>query len=159
MGIADELFEKFTTRFPPSGNGEPVAAEVVREYRDRVPQALITWWQEFGFSGFGKGYVWLCDPREWTPIAQFFLDEAALPTDLPDGVEVDQLVCFLRSAFGEMVLWDQRYGPVLRIIPALGEVLLDDASAAVERDADRTIAASFSSIKAGMDHRDAKDDS
>lgn len=156
MSVADDLFQKFVSRFPAVEGAETVPDSVVEEYRGRVPDALLGWWQQFGFSAFGDGYVWLCDPREWTPNAEFFIDAA---DQLPEGVDVDRLVCFLRSSFGEMVLWDQRFGPVLRIIPALGEVLIDDASTAVERDRDRTIAASFSSIRAGMDHRDAHDDS
>ncbi len=44
-----------------------VPEERFSEFAGLVPDLLIEFWREFGYSGFHNGLLWICDPVEWQP--------------------------------------------------------------------------------------------
>nr|WP_063006251.1 GAD-like domain-containing protein [Nocardia salmonicida] len=92
------------------------------QFEDLVPELLLTFWREFGFSGFGNGLFWLCDPITWQPAVD------AWTRDLDLEMGSDRWLAFCRSAFGRMQLWGQRTGMSLTITPYRGSVLAIDRS-------------------------------
>lgn len=100
----------------------PVPEERFSQYEDRVPAALLEVWRTYGFSGFGDGMFWLCDPEEWQPVVDVWTKDL----DLEMGA--DSWLAVARSAFGWMKLWGQRTGMSLTIVPYLGLIFPADRS-------------------------------
>ncbi|WP_168175972.1 GAD-like domain-containing protein [Mycobacterium sp. ST-F2] len=96
--------------------------ERLEQYRDVVPELLLTFWREFGFAGFGNGLFWLCDPVAWQPAVDTWT--AGLNLAMGD----DSWLAVSRSAFGRMQLWGQRTGMSLTITPYSGWVRPNDRS-------------------------------
>ncbi|SKF79496.1 GAD-like domain-containing protein [Mycobacteroides abscessus] len=115
--MADEYFEYFLTKFPLSTSGPACTDEHVRDYTGLVPDCLISYWQEYGFSGVGNGIAWLVDPIEWKVTA----DEVLLDTLRHPRLDENALyIPFLRSAFGKTFFWTPGYGMSITVEPARG---------------------------------------
>lgn len=115
--MADEDFECFLTRFPFSISGPACTDEHVRAYTGLVPDCLISYWQEFGFSGFGNGTAWLVDPIEWKVTSEeVLLDTFVYPRLGRDA----QYIPFVRTAFGKVWFWTPGYGISLAVDPVRG---------------------------------------
>ena len=115
--MADEDFEYFLTKFPFSIAGPACTDEHVRAYTGLVPDNLIAYWQEFGFSGFGNGTVWLTDPIEWKDTTDgILLDRVQHPRLGSDA----QYIPFIRNAFGKVWFWTPGYGISLIVDPVRG---------------------------------------
>lgn len=99
-----------------------VPAERYEQFRDAVPELLLTFWREFGFSGFGAGLFWICDPVAWQPAIDAWTRDLAVP--LGD----DRWLAVSRTAFGRMQLWGQRTGMSLTVTPWRGWILPTDQS-------------------------------
>ena len=41
----------------------PVPAEIIEEYRGRVPDELIEVWEQYGYGTFGEGFLRVIDPK------------------------------------------------------------------------------------------------
>lgn len=93
-----------------------VASDRFDQFEDLVPDLLSTFWREFGFSGFGNGLFWLCDPVAWQPAVD------AWTRDLELEMGTDRWLAVCRSAFGRMQLWGRRTGMSLTITPYRGRV-------------------------------------
>ncbi|WP_100483380.1 GAD-like domain-containing protein [Mycobacteroides abscessus] len=121
--MADESFEYFLTKFPLAAKGPECTQMHLDIYRDLLPPALISYWQEFGFSGFGNGIVWLVDPLEWEPtISEAFQSAPLGPLRHPSLPEDTQYIPIARGAFGKIWFWTPGYGKSVTIEPADGTV-------------------------------------
>ncbi|WP_457066948.1 GAD-like domain-containing protein [Mycobacteroides abscessus] len=115
--MPDEHFECFLQDLPFSIAGPACTDEHVRAYTGLVPDCLISYWQEFGFSGFGDGTAWLVDPIEWKLTAEeIVLDRVQHPRLGEDA----QFIPFARSAFGKVWFWTPGYGISLIVDMARG---------------------------------------
>lgn len=117
MSMADEDFEYFLTKLPLSIPGPQCTDEHVRTYTGLVPDCLISYWQEFGFSGFGNGTAWLVDPIEWKLTTEEILLDSVQHPRLGDDA---QYIPFARSAFGKVWFWTPGYGVSLVVEPVRG---------------------------------------
>lgn len=117
--MSDEDFEHFLTKFPLSIPGPQCTDEHVRAYMGLVPDCLISYWQEFGFSGFGNGLIWLVDPIEWKVTTEEILLDTIRHPRLGDDA---QYIPFARNAFGKVWFWTPGYGVSLTVEPVRGTV-------------------------------------
>ena len=92
------------------------------QFRNVVPELLLTFWREFGFSGFGDGIYWICDPVAWQPAVDAWTQDLAPP------IGYDRWLAVSRTAFGRMQLWGRRTGMSLTITPYRGWILATDQS-------------------------------
>ncbi|WP_449468279.1 GAD-like domain-containing protein [Stenotrophomonas humi] len=108
--MLDEDFDYFynSKGFGPQINSQPVPASVVESYRGKLPDALLTYWQELGWGGYGNGLLWLVDPREYSDVLNAWLHG----TDL---YSKDRYHLFAYGAFGDLYAWGERTGPSLHI--------------------------------------------
>ncbi|SHU79912.1 GAD-like domain-containing protein [Mycobacteroides abscessus] len=117
--MADEDFDHFLTKFPLSIPGPACTDEHVGAYTGLVPDCLVSYWQEFGFSGFGDGLLWLVDPIEW----RLTTNEILLDTIRHPRLDADaQYIPFARNAFGKVWFWTPGYGLSLVVEPVRGTV-------------------------------------
>ncbi|MFE3230177.1 GAD-like domain-containing protein [Nocardia sp. NPDC059228] len=99
-----------------------VPVERFEQYAGQVPDFLLDLWRGFGFAGFRKGLLWLCDPVQWQPTVDAWTSDL----DLPFGE--DTWVAVSRSAFGRLSLWGRRTGLSLTITPHYGQIFPVDNS-------------------------------
>lgn len=115
--MADKYFEHFLTKLPLSIRGPACTDEHVQAFTGLVPNCLISYWQEYGFSGFGNGTAWLVDPIEWKVTTEEVLLDAVQHPRLGKDA---QYIPFARSAFGKVWFWTPGYGISLIVDAARG---------------------------------------
>jgi hypothetical protein len=108
-----------------------VPPERFDEFAGVLPDLMLTFWREFGFSGFGDGMLWICDPVAWRPA----VTEWTTNLELPMGDDTWHAVT--RTAFGRLHLWGERTGMSLTIVPYRGWIQPVDKSDQMATDADR----------------------
>lgn len=108
-----------------------VPAERFSEFAGSVPDLLIDFWREFGYSGFHNGLLWICDPVEWQPA----VDAWTAGVELATGP--DQWIAVTRTAFGAMQLWGRRTGMSLEVVPHHGLIVSSDKSSRMTTADDR----------------------
>ena len=91
--MTNSVFQLFHKEFPPTGERSPYNPTRHDVLAAKVPAALATEWQNFGFGAYGGGIL-------WTPVP----DEPLLNPDDWDaldgtGIEV------LRTAFADVCVW------------------------------------------------------
>ncbi|QSM95676.1 DUF1851 domain-containing protein [Mycobacteroides abscessus subsp. abscessus] len=138
--MSDEDFEYFLTKFPLTIPGPQCTDEHVRRYTGLVPDCLISYWQDYGFSGFGNGLIWLVDPIEWKVTTEEILLDTIKHPRLGDDA---QYIPFIRSAFGKVWFWTPGYGVSLVVEPVRGSVFFRTVTESSKEDLEWTLKAFF----------------
>lgn len=138
--MSDEDFEYFLTKFPLTIPGTRCTDEHVRGYTGLVPDCLISYWQDYGFSGFGNGLIWLVDPIEWKVTTEEILLDTIKHPRLGDDA---QYIPFIRSAFGKVWFWTPGYGVSLVVEPVRGSVFFRTVTESSKEDLEWTLKAFF----------------
>lgn len=98
--------------------GEPVPQEVLDSWRGKLPDLVLTWWEQVGFASFGNGLAWFTDPAEWTAVAGEKLPLCrVLSPRLDPAVLTGAYHPWLRTAFGEMRCWSPTHQVGITIDP------------------------------------------
>lgn len=111
----DEYFEYFLENFGPVLDKNPVPESAFQKYQGVLPDQLLTYWREVGWSGFAGGLFWLVNPEEWDEPMETMLEDTGF-------LERDAYHVIARNAFGDLWLWGQKTGGSLRIRSADGMV-------------------------------------
>lgn len=62
----NNLFAKFLEKFPPSSNLEKPTNEVIERCRkEKMPEELIKFWNEYGFGNYGNGIIKVINPEDY----------------------------------------------------------------------------------------------
>ena len=110
--MTDEYFEMFLEEFGETTAPIQATDQQIEGYRGILPDQLLHYWQQIGFSGFKDGLFWITNPAEFEDVLESFLDG----TDYED---YDNYHVIARSAYGELYLWGERTGDSLAIVPYL----------------------------------------
>lgn len=152
--MPDERFDYFYNDegFGPQIDSQPVAASIIDSYRGKLPDALLTYWRELGWGGYGNGLLWLVNPREYSDVLSTWLH----------GTELygrDRYHVFACGAFGELYAWGERTGPSLHINSPYSMIFPSDRSARMDEGrADSMLRSWFSSSeKKDFDENDDDD--
>ena len=107
-------FEEFKKKLGSVTKCRKATDESIRAYKDKLPSALIEEWQETGWCAYGDGILWLIDPSELQDVVEDWL-----------GPSEDGLV-FARSAFGQMLVWNQEGASHIDVLYGMIAHLTDD---------------------------------
>jgi len=134
----DEEFSCFykDEGFGPAIHSQPVTPEKLARFRGKLPDQLLTYWQTYGFSGYGKGLFWIVDPDEWEPALEAWIG------DMP-FMEQDAYYVVARSAFGQLFLWGTKSGLSLDVKSLWGMIFPRDNSERVARGKSDMLVRSF----------------
>lgn len=86
--------------------GEPeqarkITADEAARYADRVPGALLRFWQEHGRGAYRDGTYWICDPAPYQGIIDtVFKDDPQFNPSQMTAVGYD--------AFAQLWVWDKK---------------------------------------------------
>lgn len=86
--------QKFKNQYKIQNNPTPVSEEILKEYKDKVPKALLDLWKQNGFGKYNDGIIELVNPKNFESVLWTWL-----------GREVDNYVPFAITAFGELLYY------------------------------------------------------
>lgn len=121
----DENFKYFLEKMGPAIEKRHVPASSVQRYRGRLPDQLLSYWEEQGWCGYANGLFWTVDPEEYEPALEAWIGETPL-------MEQDAYHIIARSAFGKLYFWGEKTGGPFQLfapgafcVPAMGEPTAD----------------------------------
>ncbi|RML74256.1 GAD-like domain protein [Pseudomonas syringae pv. atrofaciens] len=97
----DEYYNLFLKKFGSVIKRQEVPKSSIAKYKGKLPDQLIYYWEEYGWSGFGNGILWIVNPQDY----QSILDQWISSTGLPQH---DNYYVIARSAFGELYVWGEK---------------------------------------------------
>jgi len=106
--IVDEAIKLFIDEM-----GMPIAQKAVPtssivRYSKILPERLLNYWHDYGWSGHADGIFWIVDPQEYEGIVSTWLKDTAFET-------LDTYHVIARTAFGTLYLWGEKTGQSLTI--------------------------------------------
>jgi hypothetical protein len=104
----DENFEYFLEKMGPAFDSQRVPPSSFEHYRGKLPNQLLAYWQEHGWSGYADGLFWTVDPHAYEPALEAWIGDTPF-------MEQDAYYVIARSAFGDLYLWGQKTGVTLEI--------------------------------------------
>lgn len=112
----DEFFEYFIESV-----GEPCAYIEVpslayTKYKGILPDALLSYWEEYGWSPFANGLIWLTNPENYENIVQDWLGGISEFKGLKWYV-------FARTAFGSMYAFQPESAQIIDILCVKGTIV------------------------------------
>ena len=118
-----EFFKIFHDKYGygPADQGQAVSPETIARFRGRLPDRLLEYWAAYGWAGYGRGLYWLVDPDSWQPAVDAWL--AGTP------YAGDSYAAIGRTAFGELFLWNDRFGTSVNIAPFMGWLMAGEVRA------------------------------
>ncbi|MFY1667274.1 GAD-like domain-containing protein [Pseudomonas sp. Pseu.R1] len=104
----DEYFQIFLNDLGALFEHNSVPHSSVKKYRHTLPKQLISHWIKHGWSGYGDGIFWVTDPDEYQKVVCEWLEESKVPS-------ADSYHVVARGAFGDLYLWQEHTGHILKI--------------------------------------------
>ncbi|HSI51620.1 MAG TPA: GAD-like domain-containing protein [Ideonella sp.] len=108
----DENFEYFLEKIGPAFDRRYVPPSTIDRYRGRLPNQLLSYWDEHGWCGYADGLFWTVDPGEYEPALQAWIGDTPF-------MEADAYHVIARSAFGKLYLCGEKTGCTL-VVSAVG---------------------------------------
>ncbi|USX11278.1 DUF1851 domain-containing protein [Oxalobacteraceae bacterium OTU3CAMAD1] len=104
----DEYFEMFLSDFGPQfSKAQPESAEI-ENFRGRLPNKLLEYWQIHGWGGYNSGLYWITNPQDYLPVVEVWLDRATIS-------DKQNYFAIARTAFGRVFLWNKQTGQSVTI--------------------------------------------
>lgn len=147
----NQYFEGFLEAFSPQLSPIKIETVLLEEYKNVLPQAMLDFWSEVGWSGYANGMMWSTDPEEFKPAVAAWLDGSNL-------LSQDKYTVIARSAFGKLfVLGGGTTGLTIIINPLISSLTTLEPTLEAE-ESDSAISAFFlSKDKEDFDFDDQKD--
>jgi hypothetical protein len=134
----DEDFEYFLEKMGPTLEKRAVPASSIERFRGKLPDQLLAYWQEHGWSGYADGLFWTVDPQEYEPVLEAWIGNTLF-------MESDAHHIIARSAFGGLYFWGKRTGYSLKLF-APGAYVLPMSGMGIRGSLDQQAQRFFGSI-------------
>jgi hypothetical protein len=146
----DNEFKWFLRTFGPPKHSFPVDHRTLCNFKGKLPNRLLAYWESYGFCAFGNGLLWLVNPEDYEPALKEWLE------DTPAAHE-DVFYVIARSGFGSLFLWGEKTGYRYEIDCPRGWIVQQDGNSAAiaEGRADLALARFFAIRR--RDHVDIND--
>jgi len=143
--------------FGPAIKSSMPKQETLDFFKDKLPENLIQYWQEYGFCGWGDGIFWVVNPADYHDILQGWVHGTEFEQRESEGL--DKYYVIGRSAFGRLFVWGKSSGLSIKINPLYGMLLPSDNTDNLnKRGSDRVIDLFFASMsKIHMEENDLND--
>lgn len=103
-----EHFAEFINEFGEPTHRTEVSTESLEHWRGRLPNQLLTYWQEEGWCGYSNGLIWTVDPDDYEDLIDEWLEESPL-----EGLDSFHVIA--RTAFGKLYACGEKVGPVVSV--------------------------------------------
>ncbi|WP_460045511.1 GAD-like domain-containing protein [Pseudomonas sp. S2_H01] len=131
----DEYFEYFLSKMGPAIEPHKIPSSVMVQYKNKLPGQLLEQWAKYGWSGYGEGVFWTVNPADYEDVVHEWLKQSGISS-------ADQYHVIARGAFGDLYLWQQTTGTVLKIALVYARYH-EDKKTVLAKDFDEEIKAFF----------------
>lgn len=135
MVTLDEHFEYFLKIFGPAIDRQEVPLSSIDRYKTLLPQQLLQYWTDHGWSGYADGLLWTVKPEH---LIHHWLQSTSI-------AEEDHYHVIARSAFGLLYVWGEKGGQCLSINSCLAHYHARASIFASRQDLDLGVKAFFAS--------------
>jgi hypothetical protein len=111
--------------FGPAVHPHMVPHQSLEKYVGKLPNQLLTYWEQYGWSGYANGLFWTVDPDEYHPVLDAWIGDTTF-------VQNEKHYIIARSAFGKLFLWGEMSGPNLTIDAVSGMIFPSDRSEEIQ---------------------------
>lgn len=108
----DEIFSIFIESIGKPMYRQEVPPSSIRRYTGKLPDKLLEYWAEHGWSGYGEGIFWTVNPQEYEGVVDSWLEDT--PLAIRDNYHL-----IARSVFGDLYLFGEKTGFSLKITAAI----------------------------------------
>jgi hypothetical protein len=121
----------------------------IDEYRGKLPNLLLDVWQQYGLLSFSGHLFRFVYPKQLEGLVATWIQDTPLP-------DIDTFHAFALTAFGDIFMWGQNNGKIVRITPTLATINARECTQKTpEEDRDLKIEASLIMFQAKYaDYRD-----
>lgn len=99
--MRDENLELFIEELGEPNHYRAVTQAEIGRYRGVLPDKLLEYWKDIGWSSFSDGLFWLVNPADYDHLVEMWLEGTSFP-------EIDRYRVFARTAFGVLHVWGER---------------------------------------------------
>lgn len=122
---------------------QDVPESSIEKWKGRLPERLLSYWKEEGWSAYADGLFWTVNPDDYQPTLDDWLRDTPLAA-------IDKFHVFARTAFGKLYVWGERSGDSVIVVPAShGIVCLKNELQRTFKDPDFKMACFFSGSDLG----------
>lgn len=118
----DEIFSIFLDEFGGPIDHQNVPQSSIELYKGKLPNQLLTYWEEHGWGGYGKGIFWIVNPEEYRGVVASWLEGTLFEN-------LDNYHLIARGAFGDLYLWGEQTGHSLKITSIFSRCVINDSVA------------------------------
>ncbi|CZF86960.1 GAD-like domain-containing protein [Grimontia marina] len=138
--MRDEYLELFIEGLGEPTQYRPVSQAELSAYRGILPDKLLEYWQEIGWSGFADGLFWLVNPIDYDHLVEMWLEDTPF-------TDIDRYRTIGRNAFGKMYLWGERTHQTITLnCPMHAIIALESEVREVEEDTELAVQVFLSNI-------------
>jgi hypothetical protein len=101
--MRDEDFEYFVSKFGEATNRVSVPTETIEKWRTKLPDQLLTYWQEEGWGSYANGLFWIVNPDDYEDLVDEWLEDTLLE-------QIDAFHVVGRTAFGNLYVCGEHSG-------------------------------------------------
>ncbi|WP_288410482.1 GAD-like domain-containing protein [uncultured Herbaspirillum sp.] len=113
--MRDEDFEYFINNFGEATKSSPVPVASLEKWRGKLPDQLLTYWEQEGWCEYGDGLFCTVDPDDYEDLVDEWLADTGLD-------EIDAFHVIARSAFGDLYVCGEKTGRSVTITAALNMI-------------------------------------
>jgi len=73
--MRDEDFEVFISEFGEATYRVDVPPEAIEKWRGKLPELLLTYWQEVGWCCYANGLFWIVNPDDYEDLVDEWLEK------------------------------------------------------------------------------------
>jgi hypothetical protein len=149
--MRDEDFQVFIDEFGEATHHAEVPAACIEKWRGKLPDQLLTYWQEEGWCGYADGLFWTVNPDDYEDIVDEWLEDSPFE-------QIDAFHVIARSAFGDLYLWGEKTGSSVNVSCGIHSIICLASNLKRKLDDPDFYARTFFSNKS-HDHCDLNDES
>lgn len=101
--MRDRDFSDFVAEFGEATARAEVAHDAIKQWQGRLPDQLLRYWQDEGWSAYSDGLFWTVNPGDYEDLVDEWLADTGLD-------EIDSFHVIARTAFGDLYLCGERTG-------------------------------------------------
>ena len=111
----DKEIGYFLSQWGEPQHSKPVDEATLKQFNGQLPDALLGYWQKYGFAGYHHGLLWMVNPAEYEHALESWIGNTPV-------MERDAYHVIARSAFGKLYLWGRNTGERYTIDPQTGVI-------------------------------------
>jgi len=106
--MRDEDFDLFINNFGESTRRVDVPQASIEKFTNVLPNQLLKYWAEEGWSGYANGLLWTVNPDDYEDVLDLWLEDTPFE-------QIDSYHIIARTAFGKLFAWGEKTGPSLTV--------------------------------------------